>query len=234
MGAGRWTAGAVAGSALGLVLLAGATACSSSVPSSSSGTTAEGASCAAILRYAGREYRGAGTAYRVPVGRALGTATEPGCADVVVDGKPRGSSDHPVEVSAVRGVDPRWAIAYGNDFGVYVARDASKDRMPAALRRVLRRPACTGSGPVTLAGKWIDVELDRARSAIRSVELIVDRASPGAQRYLQADLRVRVTARTEGNRVPGEPVLDDRSRVEVVAHCAGTAFEADRVTPGEG
>jgi Family of unknown function (DUF6281) len=133
----RATTGATAGAMVGLALLAGAVACGSSSPATSA-TRVEGASCAAILTYGGREYMGNATSYRVPAGRSLGDAAEPGCYDAMVNGTPRGSPGRQVHVLAVRGVDPQVAIVDPQrDFVVYVARGMTGQAMPAALRQVI-------------------------------------------------------------------------------------------------
>jgi hypothetical protein len=231
MGTRRRTAATLAGGAAGLALLAVATACSSS----GTGTTSAGGSCAALVTYGGREYQGLGTAYRVPVGRALGQANEPPCYDNMVDGTPHGSPGRAVPVRAVRGVDPRWAIADpANDFSVYIVRDRPAGELPAALRRVVRPPACTGSTPMTLAGELLGVTVNQPRGDRPvAVELIVDRTSPGAARYRDADMTVRITTGTAGSASLRQWHGGD-ARVEVVARCDGTAFVADQVTFRQG
>ncbi|MEV5432855.1 DUF6281 family protein [Streptomyces sp. NPDC052701] len=93
-------------------------------------------SCAYVVEYDGRRYLG-GEEIDAPAGKAIGTATRPGCDDTPGDSG-EGDPPTPVTVHAVEGVDPRVALAVAEAPGdVRLVTADSVREPPPEVRRLL-------------------------------------------------------------------------------------------------
>lgn len=97
------------------------------------------ASCAYVVEYDSRRYLGREET-DVPVGKSLGGATRAACDDTPGDGDD-GEGPALMTAFAVRGVDPRVAIAVAEDTDEYrlVVADTVKE-LPPELKKVTDRP----------------------------------------------------------------------------------------------
>lgn len=192
------------------------------------------ASCPAKLIFEGREYWGHGSPLRspVPAGR-LGVATRPDCQSF--------RSGNGVVVSRLSGVDP--ALVVISSGGVWIADDFPDAELPAEVRDLERPVRCEGQGSTTIAGKWISLVYVDPTTENTSLEppytATVDAdAGPGLplDRYLSVRVAVRVTSSTQGHDDHSLVVqaLQHGERVDVLVHCDGNRFVADRIALAPG
>jgi hypothetical protein len=185
------------------------------------------ATCAFLVSYHGRTYRGSGVQVMPVEGSAAGVGTTAACDD-------GGGADpsRSIQVTRVVGVSPQIALMWaGHDTMVLIADGRSQ---PPALARLQRPVRCLSRDmPVTLTGSSAGMGASNggAGDGPRFVELWVESAS--ARRYRRARVLVEVppqlAARLDQHHL--RDALRPGATITVVADCDGSRYVARSLAP---